>query len=48
MCVTLSPLSTIKRLSLDMYLSLIIGKSSQISDVGEKTSGLNSELQFMS
>ena len=48
MYVRPSSLSTIKRLSLEMYLSLIIGKSSQISDVGEKTSGLNLEVPFMS
>lgn len=39
----LSPLSTTKRLSLGNYMSLIIGKFSQIYDVGDKVSSLNSE-----
>lgn len=47
LCHLLS-LSTIKSLSLEIYLSLIIRKSSQISDVEEKSSGLSSEEQFMS
>lgn len=38
-CYSISSLSTIKSLSLEIYLPLIIRKSSQISDVGEKSSG---------
>lgn len=47
-CYAIFSLSTIKSLSLEIYQSLIIRKSSQISDVGEKSSGLSSEEQFMS